>query len=204
MTPRLDPKHALQDYLQRARDALVWKAEGLSERDLRLPRTATGTNLLGLIKHCVAVEVGYLGYTFDRPWPDLDEIPWLRSWVDPKTPEIAEEDLYATRDESAAWLIDLYRRAWAHGDATIAALDLDSPGRVPWWPAERADVDLHLVLVHLLAELHRHAGHADIVREGVDGQAGVGKAHSNLWTAEDDRPAYVARLREIAEGFPAQ
>ncbi|QAY63923.1 DUF664 domain-containing protein [Xylanimonas allomyrinae] len=203
MTPRHHPKDALRDYLQRARDAIVWKTEGLSERDLRLPRTATGTNLLGLVKHCIAVEVGYLGYTFDRPWPDLAEIPWLRSWIDPTVADVAEEDLYATPDESATALVDLYRRAWAHGDATIDALDLDSPGRVPWWPDERADVDLHLVLVHLLAELHRHAGHADIVREGIDGAAGVGRTHSNLWTPVEERATYVARLRAIAERFPA-
>ncbi|WP_425955686.1 DinB family protein [Xylanimonas sp. McL0601] len=203
MTPRRDPKTALQDYVQRARDSLVWKTEGLSERELRMPRTATGTNLLGLVKHCIAVEVGYLGYTFDRPWPDLDEIPWLRSWVDPSVPEVDEEDLYAKPDETAAGLVDLYRRAWAHGDATIAELDLGSTGRVPWWPDERAHVDLHFVLVHLLAQLQRHAGHADILREGIDGAAGVDKVHTNLWTAEDDRPAHVARLREIAELFPA-
>ncbi len=201
--PRRDPKGALHDYLQRARDSLVWKCEGLSERDLRMPRTPTGTNLLGLIKHCTAVELGYLGATFDRPWPTMDEVPWLRSWVDPDVPEVAEEDMFATADESAEQLIDLYQRAWAHGDATIEQLDLDAPGRVPWWDGESADVTLGFVLVHLLAELQRHAGHADIVRENIDGSAGVGRAFSNLWTPEDDRPAYVARLRELAEQFPA-
>ena len=204
MTYRRDPKAALQERIQRAREALVWKTEGLSERELRMPRTVTGTNLLGLVKHCIAVDVGYLGYTFDRPWPAMEEeIPWLRSWLDPSVTEILEEDLFAKADEPAAALIDLYRRAWAHGDATIAALDLDAPGRVPWWPEERADVDLHYVLAHVVAELQRHAGHADILREGIDGLAGVGKVHTNLWTEVDDRPAHVARLREIAELFPA-
>ena len=204
MTSRLDPKDALHNYVQRARDALVWKCEGLSERELRMPRTVTGTNLLGLVKHCIGVEVGYLGYTFGRPWRGLEEeIPWLRSWVDPSVPEIAEEDLFATADESAAALIELYRRVWVHCDATVAELDLDAPGRVPWWPDERADVNLHVVLVHLVAELQRHAGHADILREGIDGAAGVNKRFTNLWTAEEDRPAHVARLREIAELFPA-
>ncbi|MCL1869891.1 MAG: DinB family protein [Promicromonosporaceae bacterium] len=204
MTAHQDPKTTLQHYLQRARDALVWKTEGLSERELRLPRTPTGTSLLGLVKHCIAVEAGYLGHTFDRPWPDMDEIPWLRSWVDPSVPEVAEEDFTPTAQESAAHLVDLYRRVWAHGDATIEALDLDSPGRVPWWSDENADVDLHFVLVHLIAELQRHAGHADIARELTDGAAGVSPAFDNLWTAEADRPAHVARLRAIAESFPAE
>jgi len=200
---RRDPKDSLSHYLRGARDALVWKTEGLSERELRMPRTATGTNLLGLIKHCISVEAGYLGWTFGRPWPDPDEMPWLRSWVDPNAPEVAEDDMWATADESAAGLIDLYRRVGAHGDATIAALDLDSPGRVPWWSPEKADVTLHHVLVHLIAELQRHAGHADILREGIDGEAGVSRQFSNLWTEVDERPAYVARLRQIAEQFPA-
>jgi hypothetical protein len=199
--PSTDPKSTLQRYLQRARDAIVWKTEGLSERDLRLPRTVTGTNLLGLVKHCASVELGYFGYTFGRPWPDFDEIPWMASWIDPNAPDEAEEDLFATADESAAGLIDLYRRVWSFADETIAGLDLDAPGRVPWW--ENGDVTLHLVLVHVVSELQRHAGHADIVREGIDGAAGVSPAFSNLWTPVEQRDAHVTRLRELAERFPA-
>ena len=205
MTTDRDPKASLHQYLQQARDALVWKTEGLSERDLRMPRTATGTNLLGLIKHCIAVETGYLGDTFGRRFPTLEtEVPWALSWVDPSVPEVQEEDMWATEQESAAGMIDLYRRVWAHGDETIAQLDLDAHGRVPWWDPERNDVTLHHVLVHLIAELQRHAGHADIVREGIDGAAGARKEFSNLGTEEGDRPAYVARLRELAEKFPAE
>ncbi|QAY69440.1 DinB family protein [Xylanimonas protaetiae] len=203
MTDR-DPKETLRHYLQEAREALVWKTEGLSERDLRMPRTVTGTNLLGLVKHCTAVEIGYLGHTFGRPFPAIEtEAPWALSWVDPSVPEVLEEDMWATESEPAARLVALYRRVWAHGDATIAALDLDSPGRVPWWDPTRADVTLHHVLVHVVAELQRHAGHADILREGIDGAAGVAQGRTNLWTAEEDRPAYVARLRALAERFPA-
>ena len=205
MTPKETPKETLHHYLQEARDALVWKTEGLSERELRMPRTATGTNLLGLVKHCIAVEAGYLGHTFGRPYPDYaTAMPWFRSWVDDDVPEVAEEDMWATETETAADLVDLYRRVWAHGDATVAELDLDSPGRVPWWRPETAAVTLHKVLVHLVAELQRHAGHADILREAVDGAAGVRRQGTNLWTAEEDRPAYVARLRALAERFPAQ
>ncbi|WP_050758552.1 DinB family protein [Xylanimonas cellulosilytica] len=198
-----DPRESLQHYLQQARDALVWKTEGLPQRELRMPRTVTGTNLLGLVKHCIAVEAGYLGHTFGRPFPDFETaMPWLRSWVDPSVPEVFEEDLFATETESAQGLVDLYRRVWAHGDETIALLDLDAPGRVPWWSPEKADVTLHQVLVHLVAELQRHAGHADILREGIDGSAGVNRRFGNLWTTVEDRPAHVARLREIAERFP--
>ena len=64
------PKDGLKDYLQGARDVLLWKLEGLSERDQRLPRTPTGTNLLGLVKHAVNTEAIYFG----REWPTPDEL----------------------------------------------------------------------------------------------------------------------------------
>jgi uncharacterized protein DUF664 len=68
--------------------------------------------------------------------------------------------------------VDLYRRAWAHADATLDALALDTVGRVPWWPSGKDEVTLHHAVVRVMAETHRHAGHADIVRELVDGAVG--------------------------------
>jgi hypothetical protein len=70
---------------------------------------------------------------------------------------------------------------------------------VPWWPAERADVTLLRVLVHVLDELARHAGHADILREQVDGDAGLTAAHPNI--PDLDWPAYVAKLDALAERY---
>ena len=71
--------------------------------------------------------------------------------------------MWATADESRAEIVDRYRRVWDHSDATIAALDIDAPGHVPWWP--RPNVKLFNVMVHVLTETNRHAGHADILRE---------------------------------------
>jgi hypothetical protein len=121
-----DPKTDLQGYLQAARDALVWKLDGLSEYDVRRPMVRTGTN---------------------------------------------------------------------HSDATIDALALDAPGRVPWWPDDRSEVTLHQILVRMIAETNRHAGHADIVRELVDGSAGRQPDDPTLPT-EDQRwwDQYRARL----------
>ena len=70
-----DAKADLHHYLQSARDALLWKLEGLSEYDARRPLTPTGTNLLGLVKHTASVELGYLGDTFGRP--SNEPLPWL-------------------------------------------------------------------------------------------------------------------------------
>ena len=171
MTTR-DPKADLHRYLQVARDVLVWKLEGLPEYDVRRPLTPTGTNLLGLIKHLASVELGYFGDTFGRP--SGEPLPWFEPGAEPNA------DMWATAGESRGQIVGLYHRAWAHSDATIGALALDATGRVPWWPEDRREVTLHQILVHMIAETHRHAGHADIVRELIDGAAGHREGNDNM------------------------
>ena len=121
-----DPKSDLHRYLQTAREALLWKLDGLSEYDVRRPLTPTGTNLLGLVKHVAGVELGYFGDTFGRPF--AEPLPWIEDDAEPSA------DMWATADESREEIVGLYHRAWAHSDATIEALTLDAIGRVPWWP----------------------------------------------------------------------
>jgi hypothetical protein len=164
MTTAFDPKADLHRYLQSARDALLWKLRGLSEYDVRRPLTPTGTNLLGLVKHVASVELGYLGDAFGRP--SGEPLPWFEDGAE------TNADMWATADESREFVVDLYRRAWAHADATLDALALDTVGRVPWWPSGKDEVTLHHAVVRVMAETHRHAGHADIVRELVDGAVG--------------------------------
>jgi len=167
----LDPKADFHRYLQEARDALLWKLDGLSEYDVRRPMVPTGTNLLGLVKHVAGCELGYFGDTFgrahDEPLPDFD-------------PDEPNADMWATADESREQIIGLYHRAWRHSDATIDALPLDAIGHVPWWPAGQNEVTLHHVVVRMTAETHRHAGHADIVRELIDGAVGLRAERDNM------------------------
>ncbi|MGW0612776.1 DinB family protein [Streptomyces sp. NPDC002788] len=169
-----DPKSDLLRYLQEARDALLWKLDGLPEYDVRRPLTPTGTNLLGLVKHAAGVELGYFGDTFGRPFFDEDPPSW---WYTQDAEPNA--DMWATADESREEITGLYRRAWEHANTTIATLPLDAIGRVPWWPEERRETTLHHILVRVVADTSRHAGHADIVRELVDGAVGLtpGKGH---------------------------
>ncbi len=186
-----DPKQDLKNYLQAARDALVWKLDGLSEYDVRRPMVPTGTNLLGLIKHVASVEFGSFGETFGRPAGE--PLPWFDEGAEPNA------DMWATADESREEIIELYHRAWAHSDATIDALSLDSAGRVPWWPEERREVTLHAMLVRIIAETNRHAGHADVVRELIDGAAGLHDGNENM--PEFDREwweSYRNRLERAA------
>ncbi|MDN3242810.1 DinB family protein [Glycomyces tritici] len=187
-----DPKTHLHHYLTNARAAVLWKLEGLGEYDIRRPLTPTGTNLLGLVKHLTCTTADYFGTVFDRPFPDP------QPWFDPDTAPGA--DMWATPDEPTGLLIDLYHRTGAHADAVITELDLDTEGRVPWWPAEDATVTLHRILVHMIDETNRHAGHADIIRELIDGSAGLRQGADNLpantpeqWTAHYNAIEQAAR-----------
>ncbi|MFP1624277.1 DinB family protein [Streptomyces sp. 5K101] len=187
-----DPKADLLFYLQSARDTLLWKLDGLSEYDIRRPMTPTGTNLLGMVKHAAGVELGYLGDTFGRP--SGEPLPWLEDGAEPNA------DMWATAAESRDVIVGLYRRAWAHADATIDALALDTIGRVPWWPSGRDEVTLHHAVVRVIADTHRHAGHADIIRERLDGAVGMNKGNDSMppgdsvwWENYRDRLERAAR-----------
>jgi uncharacterized damage-inducible protein DinB len=187
-----DPKADLHRYLQVAREALLWKLDGLSEYDIRRPLVPTGTNLLGLVKHVASMEAGYFGVTFARPFGE--PLPWFEEGAEPNA------DMWATADESREQIGGLYHRAWAHSDATIDGLELDARGRVPWWPDDRSEVTLHLILVHMIAETNRHAGHADIIRELIDGAVGLRADRDNLRPAD---PAWWEshrhRLERVAQ-----
>ena len=150
----------------------MWKLDGLTEYNIRRPMVPTGTNLLGLIKHVASVELGYFGDTFGRPFGE--RLPWLENDAEPNA------DMWATADESREQITGLYRRAWAHSDATIGALALDDIGHVPWWPENRSEVTLHKILVHMIAETDRHAGQADIVRELIDSAVGLREGNDNM------------------------
>jgi len=185
------PKADLQRYLQAGREALLWKLTGLSEYDIRRPMVPTGTNLLGLIKHVASVEFAYFGDCFARP---ADEpLPWAADDAE------ANADMWATADESREQIVGLYHRAWAHSDATINALALDAVGHVAWWPADRNEVTLHTILVHVIAETNRHAGHADIVRELIDGSAGLREGQANMPPGDHAWwQRYRSRLERVA------
>lgn len=193
MGPHDQLKADLHQYLDIARDALLWKLDGLTEADQRRPMTATGTNLLGLVQHVASVELGYFGEVFGRP-PGID-LPWFAEDAEPNA------DMWATADESVADIVGLYRHARAHADATINELNVDDVGQVPWWPEGRREVSLGRTLVHMIAETNRHAGHADIVREAIDGRTGLRADNANLpeeppqwWTQ------YRERLEAVAQG----
>lgn len=180
-------KQYLHDELGWIREVLLSKLDGLSEYDVRRPLTTTGTNLLGLVKHLSVTEARYFSEIFDRPapWPlpawDSDE-----AWTG--------EDMWATEQESRADILARYQLAAEYSDATIKALPIDAPGHVPWWP--RPNVKLFNILTHVLTETTRHTGHADILRESLDGRVGQGPSTNVL---HGESPEYWAARREAVE-----
>ena len=191
-----DAKAELHTYLREARDALLGKLSGLSEYDVRRPLVPTGTNLLGLIKHVASITAGYFGDTFGRPFGE--PLPWLDRAAEPNA------DMWATAEQSREDIIGLYQRAWAHADATIDALELDATGHVPWWGPGN-EVTLHRILTHMLAEINRHAGQADIVRELIDGVVGWRRPGDNLAPGDEAWwKAYRLRLEDVARRVGGQ
>ena len=184
-----DPKADLRRYLQQGRDALLWKLEGLPEYHVRRPLVPTGTNLLGLVKHVASCEIGYFGDTFGRPFPRRCPGSPTRTPSRTRTCGAAPTRPAKRSPACTAWCGRTPTRPWTSCPRR--------PGEVPWWPADVREVTLHRVLMHMIAETHRHAGHADIVRELIDGATGLRASNPNLPT--NVGPSWWAEYRDRVE-----
>ncbi len=185
-----DPKEELHRKLRGSRAVLLSKLDNLSEYDRRRPLTPTGTNLLGLVKHLAGLEYGYLGESLGYPAPE--SLPWVEDgsiWQG--------ADLWARPDESSEYIIGLYRRACDHADGVLAALDLEAPGSVAHWPADRRDTTLGVLLIRMVAATAQHAGHADIIRELIDGQGGQDRDAIDEASGRE----YLAQVQAAANRF---
>jgi hypothetical protein len=152
-----DEKQSLHVSLDRHRDAVLWKLEGLDDSNLRRVMTPSGTNLLGMVKHLAAVEYSWFCQTFGRatePLPFDDDDP--------------DADLRVRPDETTEDVLAFYGRARAAADQVIDEVDLDQTGTAWFGDA----VSMRWVLIHMVEETARHAGHVDILRELIDGMTG--------------------------------
>ncbi len=180
----------LRQYLQEGRDAMLRALDGLGEYDARRPLTPSGTNILGLVKHLVGVERSYLGECvgrtpgFSLPWEEDGSI-WEGA------------DMWLRADESRECVVGLYHQAWQHSDASIKELPLDTEAYVHWWKEGKRCPSFGSLITRVVAETAQHAGHAEILREGLDGQGGRdhGSLDAAAWTE------YVARIQEVADTF---
>jgi uncharacterized damage-inducible protein DinB len=152
-----DEKESLYVALDRHRDAVVWKVEGVDEERFRRSMVPSGTSLGGLVKHLAFCEYGWFCQTFG-----YETEPWAIDESDP------EADLRLEPDETMGDVLAFYARARAAADRVISEHDVKHLGRA-WHGAE---VSLRWVLIHMIEETARHAGHLDILRELIDGATG--------------------------------
>lgn len=150
-------KESLRVALERHRDAILWKLEGLDDDALRREMVPSGTSLLGLVKHLASVEYGWFSSTFGRPSGAL-----------PFDEDDPDADMRAAPDETTQEILAYYESARAASDRVIEELDLEHEGTA--WSGET--VTLRWVLIHMVEETARHAGHIDILRELIDGAVG--------------------------------
>ena len=152
-----DEKTSLHASLDRHRDVVLWKLDGLDDEQLRRPMTPSGTNLLGLVKHLGAVEYAWFCETFGR---EAEPLPF--------DPDDDDADLRVRPDETTADIVAFYGRARAAADRVIDELDVDDLGTAWFGDA----VSMRWVLIHMVEETARHAGHMDVLRELIDGATG--------------------------------
>jgi uncharacterized damage-inducible protein DinB len=150
-------KQSLLASLERHRDVVLWKIQGVSDDDLRRRVTPSGTSLLGLVKHLAAVEYSWFVETFGH---ETEPLPFDED--DP------DADLRVEPGETTDDLVAFYGRARVAANQVIAETDLDATGTA--WFGEA--VSMRWVLIHMIEETARHAGHLDIVRELIDGAIG--------------------------------
>ncbi|SEL93267.1 DinB family protein [Streptacidiphilus jiangxiensis] len=151
-------KEILLHSMERHRAAVRWKLEGLDDEQLRRQLVPSGSSLLGLVKHLAAVEYAWFCQTFGV---ETEPLPFVEDDED--------ADLRVDPGETTADLLAFYDRACAAANAVIEASDLDLTGTVSW---TGRTVSMRWVLVHMIEETARHAGHVDILRELIDGAAG--------------------------------
>ena len=152
-----DEKTSLHVALQRHRDVVLWKIEGLDDDQLRHPMTPSGTSLLGIVKHLAAVEYSWFCSTFGR---EMEPMPF-----DEEDPEA---DLRISPDETTADVVAFYNRACRAADEAIDEVGIEELGKA--WFGDL--VSMRWVLIHMVEETARHAGHMDILRELIDGATG--------------------------------
>jgi uncharacterized damage-inducible protein DinB len=152
-----EEKESLVVSLERHREVVRWKTAGLTDEQLRQPLTPSGLTLLGLVKHLAAMEYGWFCVTFDRKTEPL-----------PLDENDVNADLRIEPGETTAGIFAFYDRACDAADAVIEELPLDATGTA--WFGET--VSMRWVLIHMLEEVARHAGHVDVMREQLDGLVG--------------------------------
>lgn len=156
---RGNEKDTLSSFLQYLRETIVLKCTGLSEEQMRSTPTISTMNLLGMVKHLTIVE----RYWFQGVFLDADvALPW--SEEDPNG------DWRASDSDTVSAALDAYVAECQISDQVVRDHDLEALAK--WAPSDEERRSLRWILVHLVEETGRHCGHADILREAIDGLTG--------------------------------
>jgi hypothetical protein len=153
-------RELLRTFLDQQRDVLLWKLQRLTDRQLRQPMTPSGLYLLGIVKHHAATEQYWLCQLFGRPAEPLSLA--------------ATDDLRLDPDDTTDSVLAYFSRARTASDAAVAEMDLDATATT--WLGDT--VSFRWAVLHTIEEAARHAGHADIIREGIDNTTGYLPNHS--------------------------
>jgi hypothetical protein len=154
-------RDALAGFLDQQRAGLIRKVRGVSDADARRAPTVSSLSLLGLLKHSTVWEGRWFqGIVAGRPLPD--------GWPE-RTSAIKDEDFLVGDMDSVEDWVARYEEAAETSRQIVADLDLDQPCA----RADIVDQNLRWVMLHLIEETARHAGHADLIRETLDGSRGM-------------------------------
>lgn len=158
--PLTDEKAQLLAFLDQQRDGIRNAAYGLTEDQARLTPSASSLSVGGLVKHAIDMERGWIDLVLQRQ----REAP----------PSHYEDNFRLGPDETLAEVLAGYDEVARETAAVVGAIDdlnqpVPVPKGVPWYPADLDAWTVRWVLLHLIEEVARHAGHADIVRESIDG-----------------------------------
>lgn len=167
----------LLDLLHKHRDLFRTTVRGLSDDDARSRPTVSELSLGGLVKHVAAVERQWADFILNGPaeQPDVD---WANiDWSNPPAAVLEYQNGFRmTESETLEELLAAYDAGAAATDELVRTVDLDARQPLPAapWHEPGSSWSARRVLTHIVAETAQHAGHADILRETIDGQKSMG------------------------------
>lgn len=166
--PAADERQTLLEFLAFQQNAFFAVAYGLTDEQARATPSVSALSIGGLVKHAAGVQKGWAERAAHAPeYPPADPRPMEEQMAD-------YADQYVMReDETLDGLLETLKAQNAETLRVIGEKDLDAavpvPHGVPWFPQDLDAWSVRWVAHHLIEELSRHAGHADIIRESVDG-----------------------------------
>ena len=167
-SPVADERSALREYLAYHQSAFFAVAYGLTDEQARMTPTVSALSIGGLVKHVTAMQRTWMARVAAAPdAPPRDPRPF-----DQISKDFADQHTMRA-DETLDGLLKTLEAENANSLHLVETADLDAkvpvPQDIPWFPKGVKDWSVRWVILHVINELTRHSGHADIIRESIDG-----------------------------------